>query len=812
MTRDVPQPNLAAQTPPVPLARRLVAAVTALLVALAPGLVDAQPFADPPESLEGRTIASVEVEGLQNLSEDTLVYYLDLRVGEPLRLEALNSRIKNLWQRQLIDDLEVGAEPVDDGVAVTVRVVERPVLRSVDYEGNKKVSRNEIRDRMVEERIDVREGGPLSYGELARLQSAIAQLYSDKGYRFAEVDYRTEDVGPGERRVVFSIDEGDRVRIADIDFEGNTVFSDPRLRLTMRKTKESGPITRLLRKDIYNPGKLEEDLEKLRSLYRDRGYKNVLIGEPEVAVREVGSKRRMLLTIPIEEGERYRFGEISIDGNEQYSDQALLRVFRNRPGSWLKADLIDEGIDSIRKLYENTGYMFVRVEPELVERGDNVADVRIRVNEGDQFRVGRIDFEGNERTMDKVLRRELRVQEGYLMNLAALRNSVYKVNQLGYFKLDEDEPVDVEVRPEEKMVDLTFQGQEADRTELQFGGGWSEFEGFFGQFAVRTQNFLGRGESVQASFQSGKRQDFFDLGYFVPWFLDRPQTVGLQVFSRSLNYDFLGSTEEYVQDSEGGTLTYGRSLGLFQSMSVAYTRARYTEEGTFNFDDEEGGSTQTVVNDVIDSSSLRPLWAFNSIDNRLEPTRGQRMTLSTEYSGGALGGENNFFKPEVGYTLYKPLNDFPVRHLVGLNVEGGYIEPFGEGVESVFEFYRLGGERSIRGFRRLSIFPVNENGLPFRDPAGFIIGGDKYLQVNLEYHFLAGGPFRVVAFTDAGNTWEEGRSIGFSDLYWTAGIELRILVPVFGAPLRFIYATNLGVEPISEGDLEEFQFSIGATF
>jgi len=812
MTRDVPQPNLAAQTPPVPLARRLVAAVTALLVALAPGLVDAQPFADPPESLEGRTIASVEVEGLQNLSEDTLVYYLDLRVGEPLQLEALNSRIKNLWQRQLIDDLEVGAEPVDDGVAVSVRVVERPVLRSVDYEGNKKVSRNEIRDRMVEERIDVREGGPLAYGELARLVAAIEQLYSDKGYRFAEVDYRTETAGPGERRVVFTIDEGDRVRIGDIDFEGNTVFSDPRLRLTMRKTKESGPIARMLRKDIYNPGKLEEDLEKVRSLYRDRGYKNVLIGEPELDVREAGGKRRMALTIPIEEGERYRFGEISIDGNKQYTDQALLRVFRNKPGSWLKADLIDEGIDSIRKLYENTGYMFVRVEPELVERGDNVADVQIHVAEGDQFRVGRIDFEGNERTMDKVLRRELRVQEGYLMNLAALRNSVYKINQLGYFKLDEDEPVDVEVRPEEKMVDLSFQGQEADRTELQFGGGWSEFEGFFGQFAVRTQNFLGRGESVQASFQSGRRQDFFNLGYFVPWFLDRPQTIGLQVFSQGLDYDFLGSTEEYLQETEGGTLTYGRSLGLFQSMSIAYTAARQKEEGTFRFLDDEGNPARRVVSREIDSSSLRPVWAFNSIDNRLEPTRGQRISLSTEYAGGFLGGENNFFKPELGYTLYKPLNDFPVRHLVGLNVEGGYIEPFGQGVLSVFEFYRLGGERSIRGFRRLSIFPVDEDGRPFRDPNGFIIGGDRYLQANLEYHFLAGGPFRVVAYTDAGNTWRPGSSVDFSDLYWTAGIELRILVPVFGAPLRFIYATNLGAEPISPDDVEEFQFSIGATF
>ncbi len=786
-----------------------LAAVAALL-ALAGLAAPAAAQESDTARFEGQPVTAVEVHGLHNLSQETLLYYLDLAPGQELHSAALNARIKNLWERELIDDITVRYEPAEGGVKVVIDVKERPILRSVDYEGLKKLSRTDIQDKIVEERISVHEGAPLSRGELSRLEAAIEELYANKGYRFADVRYELQDAGANEVRAVFTVDEGDRVRISDIDFEGNTVFSDLRLRLAMRKTKESGLITRLLRKDIYNPGKLEEDLEKVRELYEKKGYKNVVLGDPETDIVEHGDKRRMELTIPVEEGERFRFGEISIEGNKVYSDQALLRVFHNKPGGWLKKNQIDEGLESIKDLYSNTGYMFARVEPEIVERDDNVADVIIHVSEGDQYRVGRIEFKGNSRTMDKVLRRELRVQEGYVMNVSALRNSVYKVNQLGYFKLDEDDPVQIDVDQDAKTVDLVFVGEEADRTELQFGGGWSEFEGFFGQFSIRTQNFLGRGESVQASFQSGVIQDYFDLGYFVPWFLDRPQTVGLQVFSRNLNYDYFNNNEQYQYTQQGVTATYGRSFRLFQSFSVGYTRARYTERAVFV--DPTTGDPTKISRPSIDSSSLRPSWAYNSIDNSLEPTRGTRLAISSEYSGGVLGGADNYIKPEVGFTAYRPLGGYPVRHVVGLNLEGGYLHPLSGGVTSSFRFYRLGGERSIRGFNTLSIIPRDDNGNPFRDQFGYIIGGDKYLQANAEYQFLAGGPFRVVLFSDAGNTWGRGENVDLNSLYWTGGIELRILVPVFGAPLRFIYSFNLGPEPPAGQSFENFQFSIGTTF
>ncbi len=814
-------------TPPRTTPRAALALILASLLA-APAPAGAQ--------AGGTVVRSIEVTGLSALAEETLLYYLGLQAGAELDEAALDRNVQGLWQRELIDDIVIRSEPVEGGVKLLIAIVERPVLRSVDYRGLKKISQTDVRDRIVSARIGVREGGPVNKGELNRLAAEIEQLYRDKGYRFAQVSWALEPIEstPNEVRVVYTVDEGDRVRIEDIDFEGNTVYSDTRLRLKMRKTKESGLISRVLKKDIYNPATLEEDLDKVRELYRNSGFKNVLLGDPEIEVRALRpeaaesdeQKRRIFLTVPVEEGERWRFGEISIEGNATYSDQALLRVFRNKPGTWLRANLIDEGVESITELYNNTGYMFARIEPELIEREGQVADVLIKVDEGDQYTVGRIEFEGNTRTRDKVLRRELRVQEALLMNVGALRSSVYKVNQLGYFKLDEEDPVQVDVDQEDKEVNLTFAGEEADRTELQFGGGWSEFDGFFGQFSIRTQNFLGRGERVQASFQGGRFRTLFDLGYFVPWFLDRPQTVGVRVFKSELDYGDLTGFQDLTQDSEGVSLTYGRNLRLFQSLALTYTLARYEDSQSFDLGPD---TPPLIIARDIDSSTMTPIWAFDKIDNRFEPTRGTRATFSTELSGGLLGGDSDFAEPELTYSLFQPLDEYPTQHVVGLNFQAGYLYPFGQGVRSFFDYYVLGGERSIRGHARRSLFPRDDAGEFLCVPANVtiihredyipctatalnpvVVGGDRYLQVNLEYHYLAGGPFRIILFADAGQTWAPDLPFDIGELRYTAGAELRVLVPVFGAPLRFIYAFSLDEKPFDE--FEQFQFTIGSSF
>jgi len=799
--------------------RRLLAALLLPLV-LSGGIP-----ARAQESVNGRTIESIEFRGLKALPEDTLRYYLGLEQGKPLDEQALNRNVKQLWDRNLVDDISVESVPTPAGVKLVITVAERPVLRSIEYEGLKRISKTDLQDKMTTQRIRVHEGEPLSLGELQRVKTLIEEMYGEKGYRFATAQFTVEDVGTNEKKVIFTVDEGNRVRISDIDFEGNTVFNDLRLRLAMKKTKETGIITRLSKKDIYDPAKLQEDLDKVRDIYRGSGYKNVVIGDPKVEVRALNpsasdpknQKRRMFITVPIEEGERWKFGQVTIEGNQIYSDQMLMRAFTHKTGGWLRQKVIDDGVKAITDAYHNTGYIFARVDPELVERDSRVADVVIHVREGDQFKVGRIEFQGNDRTKDKVLRRELRLYEGGLMNVTAIRNSVLKVNQLGYFKLNEEDPVEIDTDTEKKKVNLVFKGDEADRTELQFGGGWSELDGFFGQFAINTKNFLGRGEQVGVSVQTGKLRDFFDLSYYVPWFLDRPQSIGIRAYDQSLQYGLLSDQEQYLRNSKGAVLTYGRNFRLFQSASISYNNSKYNDETRI--------VTQTsdlcvppvpvgdfcIIKQAINNSSLRPAYVFDSRDNPFEPSRGRRLSLAVEYAGGFLSGDNYFIRPEVTFSIFQPVSNYPTKTILAFNAEAGMIDPFGGRQLPSLERFFLGGENSIRGHRFRSIFLRGPNGEPLRDPVTqIILGGDKYAQFNLEYHFLLGGPFRVLLFADAGNVYGESQSFDLSNLRTTAGVELRVFLPVFGAPLRFIYAKNL--DPLPQDSFEDFQFSIGTSF
>lgn len=766
----------------------------------------------------GQPIVEVEYQGLVTLTEDTVDHYLFGRQGDDetrrLDLDELDRRIQRLWDRELVDDIAVEAEPATGGVRLVVRLVERPILVSVEYVGIKRVNRSDIIEQADRERIEVYENQPLQLGELKRLKFAIEELYKEKGYRFADVRWSLEDVGRGQKRATFTIDEGDKVKIGDIDFDGNTVFGDWRLRLGMKKTKESGLISRISKKDIYNPAKIDEDLDAVRNLYRRAGYKDVLIDRPELAVEAKRpnaatveqQKRRLAITIPIEEGERWRFGEISIEGNEVFSDELLLRQFERPRGGWLRSKVIDDAVENISNLYSSVGYIFADVQTELREQQDNVADVVVLVQEADQYRVGRIEFDGNSKTKDKVLRREMLVQEGTVMNMTAIQNSLLKIRQLNYFALDEEEPVKFDFDSENKKVDLALQGEEAERTELQFGGGWSEVDGFFGQFALRTTNFLGRGETVGVSVQSGRQRDFYDFEYGIPWFLDKPQNLSFRLFNQDLDTRVLTGVD-FQQRFSGASITYGRSFRNFQSFSLTYSFSDIEDVRSLFVDDSTDPIRQEVM---FKSSSLRPFWTRNTLDSRFEPNRGTRITASMEVAGGILGGDTAFIEPRLDFTRFFRVTRRNFKSSFGIKLDLAYITSLDD--EELFPQQRffLGGDNSVRGFRRRSIVVREEDGTIRRDEQGFPQGGTKLLAGSLEYHMVLGGPFRLVLFGDVGGVFDDDQDIDTDLLRYSAGAELRIKVPLFPAPLRFIYAVNL--EEKIDDQFDSFDFSLSTSF
>ncbi len=775
---------------------------------------------------EGQQIVGVEYVGLQALPAETLSFYLfdvQAAAGRRLDLDELNDRVKFLWERELVDDVDIETESVDGGVKLIIRVVERPMLVSIAYQGLDRVTRADVQEQIDRDRVNVYENQPLAAGELMRLAAVIEKLYREKGFRFAEVRYRLEEVAPGRQRAVFEVDEGSKVRIADIAFDGNTVYGDWRLRRAMKKTKEKGLISRFTKKDIYNPAHLDEDLEAVKGLYRRAGYKDVRIARPELSVKARNpdaptledQKRRLALTVPVEEGERWRLGQIRVEGNEVFNDQVLLRQFEAPRGGWLRSKNVEDAVEKIDKLYKSVGYVFAQVSTEIEEVDEGTADVVVKLDERDQFRVGRLEFAGNTKTQDKVLRRQMFLQEGSVMNMSAVQNSLLRIRQLNYFALDDEEPVQFDFDSEDRQVELEVKGEEAERTELQFGGGWSEPAGFFGQFAIRTTNFRGRGETLGLSLQAGQETELYDLDYRIPWFLDRPQNVGFRIFSQRRN---VRTTDDFLSESRraGASLTYGRSLRGFSSLNFAYTFSDVEQLDTQLVpveNDTADGEQDGVLSRQLDFriSSIRPSWVYNTLDSRYEPTRGLHATASFEIAGGVLGGDSSYLRPQVGLTYFKLLSRRPFKSAFGLNVEAGWIAPY-DGAELFSQQrFALGGE-SVRGFRSGNITVRGEGeGRPLRfDDGGYPLGGEKKLVLNLEYHVMPEGPFRLVFFTDAGGVFAGDQPVSPDLMRFTAGAELRVMVPLFPAPLRLIFARNL--DPLPGDRFKSIDFSLSTSF
>ncbi len=822
---------LSAQAPPTPSPTPAVTPPAATQPAAVPAAPAALVPAVPVERIVG-----IRVVGYQTVSPDTIAHYLGVKVGDAYDPERIRANFQALWDVGLLENVSVEAEREPGGVTLVITIEERPTISSIDFTGNKKVATSEIKDKLKEDKVEIRQGAPLSLRDIAKTRSAIADFYVEKGFRSATVDYRIEDISKTEKKVVFVIDEGEKVKIASIDFEGNTVISDRRLRMAMKKTKVNTWWRVLSDKTTYSQANYDEDVESVKALYQSKGYKDVVVKDPKIDIfvknpnaKPKKIKRRARITIPIVEGERFYTADIRIVRVTQSgqpaeppeptlfpSDQLLKEFYELKPGSVLNRERLVEALQRIEARYKSRGFIYWFADPTYHEVGDHRVDVEVKIYEGDKFYLGRLEVQGNTTTRDKVIRREFALDEGDVMNMEAIKKSLQKLQQLGYFKISE-EP-EFSVRPAEKKVDIVIKGSEASKNEIQFGAGYSALDGFFGQFSFQTRNFLGRGEVIGASALVGRISNYYDVSYTVPWFMDRNQTVGVSLFRRNVQY--LNIDEK----RQGGTTFYGRGISLFDAWSVLYAyedvKANFPVRGAQVPPGQPAPPEKfTEVTGV--TSSLTPGYRYDSRNDPFDPNRGYRLYLTTQFAGSFLGGNQSFVKPLLGGSIYIPLR-FPRRTYLGLNLEGGYVATISDEGVPIFERFQIGGESSIRGFRTGSILPLKDNDQVFTDEVGRILGGDKYFVLNVEYVFVSVGPAKLLAFVDVGNAYHESQQLDVTRVRTAVGAELRIFLPIFQAPLRFIYSVNLDPkQPIDQfgfpiNSLKErksgFDFSIGRTF
>jgi outer membrane protein insertion porin family len=671
----------------------------------------------------------------------------------------------------------------------------------------------------------------------------------EKGFQEAKVEPYHEALPGGPKTIAlkFKITEGPKIKISNVDFVGNTVFSDRKIRGQM-KTNKGGGFWIFPGSSVYQEEKFEEDAEAVVAFYRDRGYLQIDVGQPNLKLlrdSEDGKERFMTLEIPISEGQRFRVDKFEFAGNDKVPADVMRPLFKMKTGDYYNEKRIREGFQKIQEIYGAGGHFEMTPYPEFVPEGDKV-NVTIRINEGKQYFINRITFEGNTTTRDSVIRRELRLYENSVYNTEALKYSVKRLNQLGYFKpLEDQKNITTEKTPgTDNKVDLTLKLEEQNRNQLSFGAGVSQYDGVFGQLSFSTANFMGRGETFTVSMQTGARVSDYQIAFTEPFLFDRPITGSVDLHRRDIEYLY-----QFTQGSTGGNLTLGLPMANFSRMYFNYSYDRvyvrdlnqaffdstclFTAEGCETIDFEKLTDEQRQIiefspylKDALligqggrrTISKFTPTFSLNSIDNPITPTSGTRYTASLGVAG--LGGNTRYVNPTIEATWF-------LRHTsktsLGLRAQAEYIRPFGTTSPlPIFERLVLGGGYSVRGYDLRSIGP--------QDPRSrIVIGGNKSLLFNAEYLISVGGPVRLILFYDAGQVQDNGQRFIFGGrteadgtyrpgFITSTGAEIRFFMPVLNVPFRLIFASNPqrnGVLNYSTGLPEKafrFRFDVGSTF
>ncbi len=571
-------------------------------------------------------------------------------------------------------------------------------------------------------------------------------------------------------------------------------------------------------------------LEKQAKKKKKKEDRLRLKAEPKV-------KKWIVLNVPVNEGEQYTAGEITLSGNAVFTDNQLKAFLPLREGSTLRNNLLEAGVESMTRLYEDRGHLYASVVRRVVRReGETVADIQITVEEDEPYYISAIEFRGNNKTHDRVLRREMLINEGDLFSRSKLDVSKTKVNQLGYFEIPEDaiiEPVEGE-----NQVKVIMDGEDKGRNEIQIGGGYSGVDGAFFSGVYSTRNFLGRGQVLSASMTVGGRSNRYQISFQEPWFLNRPYTLGFSLFRRDI--DFGASLRS---SSKGGGIILGKQLAPFSSLRLSYSYESVTStSSTLALIDPNDPLALTQFSSNNKISSLTPVFSYNRVNNPYRPSAGSSFVFSFQIAGGALGGDTNYLKPVARFTTYKrPFK----RSFLAFHAEAGLVKEWQGGstgfnssnVNGVPRFQRfwLGGETpGPRGFETRSITPrryvlLDGNGgildvlgdprnVDIEDlvrsgdgvPALVEVGGDRMFLFQTELVFPLGQQAELAVFADIGDALFEDQSWGFDTARASAGVEMRFHLPVFPVPLRLIYAW-----PIREGVRDRtsrFTFSIGRSF
>ncbi|MFN2257074.1 MAG: outer membrane protein assembly factor BamA [Desulfuromonadaceae bacterium] len=753
---------------------------------------------------ETLTFDTVRIDGVKRIDKAVVEEAVRAISGTPVSKAAIDSDIRSIYSLGYFRDIEARIERDGDLMTLVYEVDERPLVRKIRTVGNEELKSSKIRGV-----IALRIPGILRARDLKESENAIRAMYKEEGFYAVEVSSRVEVSQSNEATVYFDITEGKKVTIDDIEFEGNTVFSDRKLRGFIQ-TKEWWIFSWITSGGKYNEGMLQNDLMIIKDQYFNVGHVRVDVKQPHIVLSE--DRTEMDIFVEIDEGPQYNVGSVDIKGDLLLDKEEMLDQLDFTPGEVFSREKMRKNMDRLDSLYSNRGYAYVNVVPQtLIDDEKKEVNLTFKIEQGIQVEIGRINISGNTKTRDKVIRREMTLVEGDLFSSGRLESSKKRVNNLGFFS-----EVNVDSIPredDESTMDVDVDVKEQPTGNFSIGFGYSSTDGFIGQGSVSQDNFLGKALQLNLSGSLGGDYTNYRIGLLNPYFMDKNLALGFDAYRTDREWD------EYTVESTGGNLKLGLPLSYENRLFFVY---KLEQQEIYDVNpwssryirDQEGEST---------ISSLYASISRNTTDFRPDPSRGYMSELSVEFAG--IGGTEKFVKTSVDHRHF-----FPIKWgiVFSPHAQIGYVTDYGDEGIPLDERFFLGGINTIRGFETREVGPrepteypkIDENGVYVTDESGNIvrvpsttdfdyIGGEKIAYANLELIFplLKEAQLKGLLFFDIGNAWDEDEEY-FSDMRYSAGVGIRWQSPL--GPLRLEWGYNL--DPYEYEDDSVFDFSIGKFF
>lgn len=761
------------------MCRPLVVALAALAVIVS--LADAQsrdlPTGGPPPV----AIKELTVEGHRRVQEAVILGRVRSTVGAPFNPSQASEDIRSIFNLGFFDDVQLKVEDFEGGVKVTFVVVERPFVRDVEFVGGSRIGATEM-----QEKVDLKLGSVYNPVEVQRAIDKLREAYEEEGYFEAKISPEVEKFGDGDVKVVFTVNEGRRITIDKIVLNGTKGLKPSQIKDVMGTRERQYFVLR----GTVQRQRLEEDMDRITSLYQDNGYVQMRIERSDVAVDR--DKAQVTITIDIVEGAQYKVGNLVLTGVTLLPETELRRQLGFKSGDVFSRGALRDGVRGITDLYSTIGRASVDIIPRTEQQAaTRTVDITLEITEGPEVYVERINITGNTRSEDRILRRELPFVEGDLFTLQKLQRAKQRLINLGYF---ETVNVLTQTGTAKNRIIVNIEVAERPTGLFSIGGGYSSADSFVGTLDISQNNFLGRGWQLGLRIRAGAETQQGQISFTEPWLFDRPLAAGVDLFSTMRTFD------EYQYDTVGGNLRLSHPFAEYWRWNASYRLTRDKISDVISTDELLREQEGTRITSAIIGSLSR-----DSRDNIQSPSRGGLTSFTVDFAG--LGGDSKYVKLLASTNYFKPIW---YGHILSGRLEGGW--GFGIGEDGltgkselpIFERFYLGGPNTVRSFKPRRISPI--------DSAGQRIGGNGYDLANVEYIIPLPYEFRLAGFVDVGNVYGFGNDFDITDQRYAVGGGVRWRSP-FG-PIRIDYGINPDRRTVNgkKDDFGAVQFSVGSPF